>query len=124
MSDDDIHLREKLVKPGLSAEEDRLHDEAIAYLKKTTNSGQPWKKVCDGLRIRDEELKRLILDDFIKITIAERHFQAQEGLKQIAKTLGLPMDVLVKAKEEMFAEVQAVSLQAYHLSKQTGDKMH
>ncbi|MBF0610486.1 MAG: hypothetical protein G8345_11370 [Magnetococcales bacterium] len=124
MSDDDIHLREKLVQPGLSQEEDRIHSQAMDYLKKSAGKGTSWQKVCDGLKIADAELKKIILDDFVKITIAERHFQGSVGLKQISKDLAIPMDVLVKAKEEMFAEVQAVSLQAYHLTRKPGETKH
>ena len=57
--------------------------------------------------------KAVIVDDYLKITIAERHFQDEQPLEEVAAFLKIPVDRVEAAKESMLREVQKASLEVY-----------
>lgn len=114
---EDYDTRFQVVEPGFSKEQDRLHQEAMDFLSQQLNNGQSWKSASESLKMDDKVLKSVVLDDFLKITLAQRNFQGGEGLKSIAKSLKVPMELLVAIKEDMIREVKEASIQAYHLTK-------
>ncbi|MBF0107803.1 MAG: hypothetical protein HQL76_01320 [Magnetococcales bacterium] len=120
---DDYQLRFHVADPRFSAEEDRIHDQAMAALAVALEQKTPWNRMADCLTmVASEEFRQVILDDFVKITLAARHFQNSEGLKQIAKSTGIPMDLLIRSKQEMIREVEEASVAAYHLTQKGGGK--
>lgn len=120
-SEDDYHLRFHVADPGYSDEDNRLYDQAMAAIDQAMKNGLGWDKASKSLgMVADEEFRRVILDDYVKITLATRHFQNSENLKKIAKATGLPMDLLVRSKQEMIQEVEETSVQAYHLTQRGG----
>ncbi|MBF0428247.1 MAG: hypothetical protein HQL94_04935 [Magnetococcales bacterium] len=116
-SDDDYHLRFQVVDPELTVEQDQLHGEAMTLLKEALAAGCSWSQASESLKVVKGELKAVVLADFLKILLAERHFQGGERLKGIAKELGVPMEMLVALKESMIREVQESSQRAYRLSQ-------
>ncbi len=114
---EDYDARFEVVEPGFSEEQDRLHAESIAWLRKRVREGKPWKKIVADFTVPDEKFKAVILDDFLKITLAERHFQSGEALKSIAQLLHVPVELLTAVKEEMIREVRDASVQVYHRSR-------
>ncbi|MBF0284033.1 MAG: hypothetical protein HQL51_06195 [Magnetococcales bacterium] len=118
-SDDDYHLRHQVNASGFSAEDDRIYEQAMAFLRQGVAAGKrTWEQLAEDLKVADGELKGIILDDFIKITLAERHFQRNEPIKQIAKTTRIPMDWLMQARQSMMREVEEASIRAYHLKQE------
>ncbi len=118
--DNDFDLRFKVVETGFSERDDEIHDAAIQHIFKALEAGKRWESIIQSLEMADQELKRIIIDDFLKITLAQRHFQGRQSVKQIAKSLGVPANVMIKAKESMLQEVKQASIDAYHLTKQAG----
>ncbi|MBF0143396.1 MAG: hypothetical protein HQL57_06630 [Magnetococcales bacterium] len=118
--EDDTDARFQVVEPNLSEEEDRIHTESIALIREAVQAGKKWERIVKELKVADAALKQIILDDFLKVTIAEHHFGQGEGLKAIAKRMHLPMAALVAAKESMIDEVRAASEEVYRRSKQGG----
>lgn len=114
--DDDMDMRFKVVDPGFTPDQDTIYDVAIGHLKEGVEKGWPWKKIANSVQLADEQLKAVILDDFLKITIAERHFQGGEGLKKIANSLKVPMDLLVAIRVSMIDEVSQSSVKVYQMS--------
>ena len=115
---DDYQLRFHVADPGYSAEDNRIYDQAMAAIGQAMAAKTAWNKVADGLTmVADAGFRQIILDDYVKITLATRHFQNSEGLKDIAKTTGIPMDLLVQSKQEMIREVEEASVAAYHLTQ-------
>ncbi|MBF0212615.1 MAG: hypothetical protein HQM00_03505 [Magnetococcales bacterium] len=114
---DDYHLRFQVVSPEFTEEQDRQHTEAMTRLRAELAEGRSWEEAIRGVKIADAGFKELILNDFLKVLLAERHFQAGERLKAIAKDLGVSMDLLVSLKESMIREVSASAQQAYRLSQ-------
>ncbi|MBF0340436.1 MAG: hypothetical protein HQL95_05660 [Magnetococcales bacterium] len=115
-SSDDYHLRFQVASPDFSAEQDRLHTEAMERMRAAVAEGRRWPEVCSLVKMPDEAFKRLIQDDFLKVLIAERHFQGGERLKGMAKELGVPMELLMALKVSMLKEVSDAARQAYRLS--------
>jgi hypothetical protein len=116
--DDDMEMRFKVIDPGFTPDQDAIYDSAISHLKEGLEKGWPWKKVADSVQLADAKLKEVILDDFLKITIAQRHFQGGEALKQIAKSLQVPMDLLIALKASMIEEVSQASVKVYQMSEE------
>ncbi|MEO5330649.1 MAG: hypothetical protein H7839_01390 [Magnetococcus sp. YQC-5] len=114
---EDYHLRFEVADPDFSAEQDRIHEEAITFLREALAAGRTWSQASKALVVRDAKLKTVILDDYLKVLLAERHFQGGERLKGIAGELGLSMEVLLTLKESMIREVQESSQRAYRLSQ-------
>ncbi len=115
--EEDYDNRFKVADPGFDAEQDRLHQAGLLILQQQLDKGKSWKEAAAALKMADQSFKKVILDDFLKITLAERHFQGGEGMKKIAKSLKVPMDLLIALKQSMIDEVTAASVQTYRLSK-------
>lgn len=114
---EDYDARFEVVQPGFSDDQERVHAEAIAFLQKKIKKGEAWKKVVEDLHIQDATFKAIILDDFLKILLAERHFQAGEAIKSIARLLHVPVELLEAVKEDMIREVRDASIEVYHRSR-------
>lgn len=117
MSEDDYHLRHQVIDPKFSEEDDRVYEQAMQWIEARLQAGESWPQVAAQLPVADPELRAIICDDFIKITLAKRHFQLHESLKQVAKSLRLPLAQLIAAKESMLKEVSDAAVSAYHLSR-------
>ncbi|MEO5354586.1 MAG: hypothetical protein H7835_15395 [Magnetococcus sp. XQGC-1] len=114
---EDYDARFEVVQPGFSADQERLHAEAIHFLQKRLQKGASWKQASAELAVPDAQFKAVILDDFLKITVAERHFQGGESIKSIARFLQVPVELLVAVKEDMIREVRDASIEVYHRSQ-------
>ncbi len=119
-TDDDFDMRFQVADPGFTKEQDAIYEDAMAELSRGLEQGLPWKKVTESLSVADPGFKAVILDDFLKIAIAQRHFQDGEGLKIIARSLKVPMDLLVALKAAMIEEVSQASVKVYNMN--TGKK--
>lgn len=115
--EEDFDTRFKVVEPGFSAEQDKIHEKSLVFLRDALKRGEPWKTVTAQLDIKDPLFKTVILDDCLKILLAERHFQGGEEIHTIALELQVPVALLLAVKEDMIREVKEASIQAYHLSQ-------
>ena len=89
----------------LSQEEDEVHEGAIAALRAEVAGGRTLAEASAVLAGIQEDLRDLILDDFLKILIAEEHFSKGQGLEVIALRLGLGVEKVVGICDEMLNEV-------------------
>lgn len=115
---DDKDYRDQVIETGFSEEDDRIYERGMAFLMQEAAAGTPWKTVKARFKLADAELRRIILDDFVKIAVAKRHFQGGESLKEIGKSLKIPTKELAAHKQEMIGEVAEASVKAYRLSQQ------
>lgn len=120
--DDDIDMRFQVIDPGFTPEQDVIYESAIGHLREGVAKGWPWDKIAASIQLADPALKAIVLDDFLKITLAERHFQGGEGLKKIAQSLKVPMKLLVALKEAMIEEVSQASVKVYQMSEEEKKK--
>jgi len=116
--EDDYQLRFHVADPGYSEEDNRIYEQAMVAIGKVMEKGSGWDKVEGCLTmVSDPGFRRVILDDYVKITLALRHFQKEEGLKKIAKATGMSMDLLMRCRQEMMQEVEVSSVAVYHLTQ-------
>lgn len=93
---------------------DRLYEQAFARIRAGLAQGLGFDAACGGIDVPDAELRRAIIDDMLKVLIAEVHFAKQASLEDLGQTLKIPVDRLEKAKKEMFEDVENRSIEAYH----------
>lgn len=100
-------------EPEYSEEEDRIYNQSITAIRVAMEAGRNFDEACEGLEVEDRELKRFIVDDFLKITIAEEHFNKGASLEDVARKLGISLKRVERARDEMLKEVQQASVEVY-----------
>lgn len=100
-------------------EEGRIHQAGFKVIHQGLSRGLSFDEACAGLQVVDPELRRVIIDDYLKVTIAERHFQSGESLEEVAGSLKVPVERVEEARQSMLLEVQQSAAQVYR--KQAGD---
>lgn len=96
-----------------TADEERLHDAGFAALREGLAAGEGFDAACARIEAADPELRRIIADDYLKVTIAQRHFQGGESTADVAASLGISTDRIEFARREMLAEVAAASVEVF-----------
>lgn len=94
-------------------EENLIYDEAISKIKEGLKNGLNFNEACSVVNIEDAELKRFIVDDALKIMIAEMHYAKGMTLKQVADTLRLPVKAVDSANNEMLEDVGISAAEYY-----------
>jgi hypothetical protein len=67
-------------------------------------NGLTFDKACNEIKVEDEELKKFILDDALKIMIAEMHYGKGVSLGEVAHALNIPMSKVSVASLEMLED--------------------
>jgi hypothetical protein len=98
---------------GFTPEEERLHEAGFAAIREGLAAGLDFSKASERVVSPDADLRRIIVDDFLKVTIAQRHFQAGESTADIAAGLGISVERVEFARKEMLAEVAAASVDVF-----------
>ena len=101
------------VAGGFTAAEERLHEAGFAVIRAGLAAGLDFEKACAGIEAADADFRRIIIDDFLKVTIAQRNFQNGESTTVIAAALGLSVERIEFARQEMLAEVAAASVDVF-----------
>jgi hypothetical protein len=104
---------------GFTPEEERQHVAGFAAIQDGLASGLGFEKACEKVEATDPDLRRIIIDDYLKVTIAQRNFQGQESTSDIAASLGISVERVEFARREMLAEVAAASVDVFR--RQGGD---
>jgi len=98
---------------GFTADEDRLHEAGFAAISAGLAAGLDFKQACQAVEAADPELRRIIVDDFLKVTIAQRHFQGGESTASVAAALRISEEQVEFVRREMLAEVAAASVDVF-----------
>ena len=112
MDDSDFKQPDESDNP-LSDEENRIYEDSMAELRSEIDSGRTFDHACECLNGIDQELRALIVDDFLKIVIAEDHFGTGKELDDIALYMGIPYETVATARDEMLQEVGAEMANQY-----------
>jgi hypothetical protein len=113
-------MSEKIHYRHFTEEEDRVYKKSIEIVRSNIGNGVKFDLACEFINVDDHELKGLIIDDALKIEIAELHYGRRIPLRDVAKKLGVPMERLLQASAEMMEDVFQTSEEA--VRKQSGDK--
>ena len=87
-------------------EEDTIHAEAIKKLEKELARGKTLDQACEVLSRLEKPLQAVIIDDLLKIILAEYHFSKGRGLDDIALLLGTSYEKIAAVKAAMIQELQ------------------
>jgi len=98
---------------GFTAEEERLHEAGFAAISSGLAAGLGFVEACARIEVEDADLRRIIIDDFLKVTIAQRHFQGSASVADVAAALGISSERVEFARREMLAEVAAASVDVF-----------
>jgi len=88
-----------------SEEEDRIYRNCIGIVTSNISNGVKFDLACKLITLENNELKAVIIADALKIEIAELHYGRRLPLNEISKKLGVSMERLLRANNEMVEDV-------------------
>lgn len=98
-----------------SEEENKIYDEAMTKIREGLKNGLNFNEACSIINV-DNELKKFIVDDALKIMIAEMHYAKGMTLKQVADALKVPLKAIDIANMEMLEDVSMTAVEIYRKS--------
>lgn len=101
----------------LSEQDSKFYEESVSRIKKGIEQGMTFEQGVSLVEFNDDSLKAAIIDDALKILIAEMHFMGKQSIEDVAKKLRLPLEVLNKSRQEMIDSVEAAAIEAYKASQ-------
>ena len=101
---------------AFKSETAKIYEKAEATIREKLAQGLDFDRACAAVTVADDELKKSIIDDLLKVLIAEEHFAKGVSLDEMARKLGIAVDRLEKAKAEMLEDVKDASVRAFYNS--------
>jgi len=100
-------------------EEGKIYEDAVNAFRGAITTGKTLAQAYESYSIADPELRSLIHADFLKILIAERHFGQREPLDDLARKLGVSLDLIKGTLGRMLQEAGVSA--ANEFGKEFGD---
>ena len=94
-------------------EESKVYNEAMDSIMEGLQSGLSFTDACGSLNIEDKMLKEFIMDDALKIMIADLHYNKGLPLEHVSSALNVPVEVVARAHGEMLEDVEISTTQGY-----------
>jgi hypothetical protein len=82
------------------------HENTIGKIKTAIEQGLSFDQACSALNIEDTGLRASIVNDSLKVLVADMHFSKGMPLKQLAMKLRLPLSRIINTKESMGKEAE------------------
>ncbi len=102
-------------------ETDKAYEKAVFKIREGLNKGLDFDSACAGIEVANEELRRSIIDDMLKVLVAEEHFTKNIPLAELAEKLKVSADRLESARLEMLEDVKNSSIKAFYKSLKPGN---
>lgn len=102
-------------------EEDKIYDEAIAIIRDALKNGLNFQEACSMICVDDHVLRRFIVDDALKIMIAEMHYLKGLSLQQVSDTLNVPPKIINIANREMLEDAGMAAAEFYNKNNSEGN---
>lgn len=112
---------EGLPDDAFKTETSKMYEKAEALIREKLDQGLDFDSACAAVEITDEQLRKSIIEDMLKVLIAEEHFTKNVSLDNMAKKLGIEVARLEKAKTEMLEDVKNASIKAFYNSPERRD---
>lgn len=96
---------------GFSEDDEQAYNKGMEIIREGLGRGLGFDEACTAVPDDDPELKRLIIDDFLKVTIAHLHFEKEMSAEALATKLGLSVERVLKARQEMIDDVRDRSVE-------------
>ncbi len=97
---------EDLPEDFFKNETDKAYEEALKKIREGLDGELGFDGACAEIDVQDEDLRKQIIDDILKILIAKEHFTKKISLDDMAKRLKVAKERLASAKSSMLKEVQ------------------
>ncbi len=78
---------EGLPDDAFKTETAKMYEKAEATIREKLAQGLDFDSACDAVSVTDAELRKNIIDDVLKVLIAEEHFTKGASLADMAKKL-------------------------------------
>jgi hypothetical protein len=104
---------EKFIYKEYTEEESRIYNEAMDSIMEGLQNGLSFADACGRMQIEDKRLKEFIMDDALKIVIADMHFNKGLPLEHISSILNIPLDVMKRAQMEMLEDIEISTTEVY-----------
>jgi hypothetical protein len=101
-------------------EEDKIYESAISKIKEAIKNGFNFNEACSIVNVSDPELKRFIVDDALKMMIAEMHYEKGMPLPVVADRLKVPLKAVNIANTEMLEDVGIAAAEMFKRSNVGG----
>ncbi len=98
------------------SEEDRIYMQALATIKVGLAKGFDFTGASAAITIEDEARRQSVLDDVLKVILAEEHFMKKTPLAEISRKLNLPEERIDKAVAEMLEDIEKSPISPLHIS--------
>ncbi len=92
----------------------RAYKQAEDKIREELARGLDFDAACATIEVKDEALRKSIIDDMLKVLIAEEHFGKNVPLGELAKKLGVTAERLETAKAGMLEDVKETSIKAFY----------
>jgi hypothetical protein len=112
---------EGLSEDAFKSEEDKAYEGAFAKIREDLARGLDFDAACSGVNVPDENLRKNIMDDMLKVLIAEEHFLRKIPLEDLSRKLNLPVERIETAKAEMLEDVEKSAVDALHREHGAGN---
>jgi hypothetical protein len=110
-----------LADDALLNETDKAYERAIFQIREGLEKGLDFDSACAAVEVENEALKRHIIDDMLKVIIAEEHYNKNIPLDKLAAALKVSVDRLESAKAEMLEDVKNSSIKAFYKALKPGN---
>lgn len=91
---------------AFKTETDKTYEKAFTKIREGLQQGLDFDSACALIGVEDQELRNSIIDDFMKVLIAEEHFARDVPLDELAKKLKISVERLESAKLSMIEDVK------------------
>lgn len=102
-------------------ETDVAYKKAVAEIRKGLEQGLDFDKASEAIQVESEELKKHIIEDMLKVIIAEEHFSKNIPLDKLSEALGVTLERLETAKKSMLEDVKDSSIKAFYKGLKPGN---
>jgi hypothetical protein len=110
---------EEFVYKEYSEEESRIYSSVLNTIMERMQEGMKLPQACRSMEVDDEGLRALIVDDALKVLLADLHFVKGLSPGEAAEIIGVPLVVVEKALVEMLEDIE-ISSDTY-IRKSTGE---
>ena len=94
-------------------EENEIYNAAIARIREEIAGGRTFPEACRCIDVADEAFRGFIVDDALKILVAELYYGKGTPLPELARALDVPLPVLAAAMREMLEDVEISAVEAF-----------
>ncbi len=112
---------EGLSDEDLKSETMKEYEKASGKIREGLAAGLNFDSACAAIEVKDEALRKSIIDDMLKVLIAEEHFGNNVRLDELSRRLNVPLERLEAAKTAMLEDVRDTSIKAFYKSLRHGN---